>query len=132
MDDLPKLRDSWVLAPIDQDQASTIEALGYPKTAEEAWNHVALQHPQHCNRLGIVFLERNMETVLEAALACAPHLAQHRSDKAKPPPTERDIILSRIAFGRPEQRECVLRKVPSFEALRNRAACALRGVGRHV
>lgn len=77
-------------------------------------------------RLTVVFLERNIETVVEAVCRCAPveedlrRLAIDRKDR-----NARDIVLKKAST--PEIRACVLRAVPSLAYLIDKLVAELAG-----
>ena len=75
----------------------------------------------------VILLQRNMETVLEAARDCDPALPKERLEKAlKKDLNARDAILNRIAWGMSKAiRDCIKARVPALEELRNLILSAL-------
>jgi hypothetical protein len=72
------------------------------------------------DRLFIAVLERNTESVLEAAAACDPSQDAARMDRAvrHKDVLARDAILTELARERARaQRDCILGKMPSLKAL---------------
>ena len=75
------------------------------------------------DRLKVVFIERNLETVLEAARTCAAHIAaedQWRKAIDRKDLGARDTILAAAAAPSPSGRavrDCMLRAVPSLAYL---------------
>jgi hypothetical protein len=69
----------------------------------------------------LIFLIRNMETLLDAAHDA---LGESRFG-GKPNPDQRDRVLHRIAWGSPQDRQRVRDACPSFDRLVVRVARAL-------
>jgi hypothetical protein len=117
-----------VIAVYDSDRIH--RGVGLPSTACKIQVKAVLKG--ECiwkERLKMVFLERNIETVVHAVQACAPKIvpeelwrqAVDRKDR-----NARDVILRRAAA--PHQRalrDCILGKVPSLAYLINELKIAL-------
>jgi hypothetical protein len=108
-----------VIAVIDNDQIR--RQLQLPRAATD--ERVEREIRKGCrapDRLVIVLLKENMETVLKAAAACDPTLDSKRIARAvrHKDLLERDAILAELSRERARAlRDCVLRKVPSLQAL---------------
>jgi hypothetical protein len=111
-----------VFAVYDADRVR--ELVGLAGTACKA--DVKTKLLQECpwnDRLRIVFLEKNLETVLRAVRACDPSISseeQWRRAIERKDLSARDIILKAVASPSPPARalrECVLREVPSLAYL---------------
>jgi hypothetical protein len=108
-----------VVAVVDNDEIRRQLKLPHAATDE----HVEREIRKGCRapeRLLVVLLKENMESVLKAAAACDPGLDVKRMERAvrHKDLLERDAILMELARERARPlRDCVLRKVPSLQAL---------------
>jgi hypothetical protein len=108
-----------VVAVFDDDAIR--EQLKLPRTATDA--RVEQEIRKGCqvpDRLLVVLLKKNMESVIVAAAECDPGLDPKRVDRAvrHKELLERDAILTEFSRERARPlRECVLRKMPSLKAL---------------
>ena len=121
--------DGLVFAVYDSDRIGQLVGLGQAACKQQlkaalrgecAWRE----------KLEVVFLERNIETLLEAVCECDPSIPEGLRKEAttgKPRPLERDAILNRAASANPaarEVRDSVRRRVPSFDYLVRKVAAA--------
>ena len=117
-----------VVAVIDDDAIR--EQLKLPRSATDA--QVEREIRKGCkapDRLLIVLLKKNMESVIEAAAACDPGIDAERIDRAirHKELLERDAILTELSRERARPlRDCVLGKVPSLRVLVDLLSRALR------
>ncbi|XXY46098.1 hypothetical protein WME91_39455 [Sorangium sp. So ce269] len=108
-----------VIAVIDNDAIRY--HLKLPRTASHA--RVEQEIRKGCrapDRLFVVLLVQNTESVLKAAAECDPSLDPKRVERAveRKDMAERDIILSELSRERARPlRDCVLGKMPSLRAL---------------
>ncbi len=111
-----------VVAVLDDDAIREQLKLRHPASDAE----VDLEIRKGCrapDRLTIVLLKRNMESVILAAAACDPGLDAKRIDRAVKHKEllERDAILTEFSRERARPlRDCVLGKVPSLQLLIDR------------
>jgi hypothetical protein len=110
-----------VFAVYDDDRICELTAL--PSTACKREVVAALQPQTTPAHVTVVLLHQRIETLLKAARSCSKQPALTR----KPSPLDRDIHLNRLALDptRRQERDCVLRDMPSFAYLVDKLAGAL-------
>ena len=122
----PKIgRDgSFVVAVYDYDHVRDMKQLGLPRAAcKRDTREALLKACPWRERLVVVFLDRNIETIIEAICACDPTLAtedQRRRALVNKDLNARDIILRAASAPTPARlalRNCVFQRVPSLQYL---------------
>jgi len=119
-----KMADSrfeTIIAVFDDDQIRPL--LGLPQEASP--ERVKAQLRQECNapqKLEVILLSKNMESVIQAAARCGEELGveiRKVREAASKDRLARDICLSSLAYdpGRRPLRDCILRKVPAVANL---------------
>lgn len=107
--------------------------LKLPKAATDAHVEQAIRKGcQAPERLLVVLIKENTESVIEAAAACDPGIDRGRVERAVKHKEllERDAILTEISWERARAlRDCVLGKVPSLQSLVELLLRLLRGGG---
>lgn len=108
-----------VIAVIDNDAIR--HHLKLPRTASPAQVEQAIKKGSRApDRLHVILIEQNTESVLEAAAACDPSIDAGRIERAvgHKDLLERDAILTELSRERARPaRDCVLEKMPSLRAL---------------
>jgi hypothetical protein len=107
-----------VIAVFDNDQVRKL--LKLPVKASDERVHQEIRKGASSDRLHIILLKQNMESVIEAAHACDPSIDKKRVDLAvkKKDPLERDAILARLTGPSFQSvRDCIRENLPSFSAL---------------
>jgi hypothetical protein len=119
-----------VFAVFDNDKVRRL--LKLPREADEETVVQAIKKGATApDQLAIVLIEKNMESVVEAAGACDPSLGAGILDDAlrKKNLAARDIVLKEPAKGgKRSVRDCILDKVPSLKRLIDQcASCLIQG-----
>ena len=110
-----------VVVVIDDDRVRAHLRPPLPQTAPDV--HVEREIKKDCpapERLFIVLLKKNTESILAAAAECDPSHDRERMERAvrRKDLFARDAILSELAWERARgQRDCILGKMPSLKAL---------------
>ena len=115
-----------VVAVFDEDRIRELYKLSSNASVDEIKDRI-IHEAGNPRSLKVILLQRNMETVLEAARDCDPALPKERLEKAlKKDLNARDAILNRIAWGMSKAiRDCIKARVPALEELRNLILSAL-------
>lgn len=114
-------RNTLVVAVYDDDRVRTLA--GLPATACKRQVTEKLRPGVAGERLRVVLLHSNVETLLDAVLACA---RRQRSSDGKPMPLERDALLNGyLKDDTRHVRACVLQHLPSLAYLVDKLAAAL-------
>jgi hypothetical protein len=107
-----------VVAVFDNDRIRRL--LKLPATATDTRVLQEILKGTTSDRLHVILLNRNMESVIKAAHECDPSIGQERVELAlkKKDRLERDAILTRLTGPQFRSvRDCIRDKLPSFQAL---------------
>lgn len=107
-----------VVAVFDNDRIRRL--LQLPAKATDAQVLQEIRKGTSSNRLHVILLNRNMESVIKAAHECDPSISQESVDLAisNKDRLERDVILTRLTGAQFKVvRDCIREKLPSFQEL---------------
>jgi hypothetical protein len=107
-----------VVAVFDNDRIRRL--LKLPAKATDAQVLQEIRKGTSSDRLHVILLDRNMESVIKAAHECDPSIRQESVDLAikKKDRLERDAILARLTGPQFRAvRDCIREKLPSFQEL---------------
>jgi len=107
-----------IVAVFDNDRIRRL--LKLPAKATDAQVRQEIRKGTFSDRLHVILLNRNMESVIKAAHECDPSINQGSVDLAikKKDRLERDAILARLTGAQFRAvRDCVREKLPSFQDL---------------
>jgi hypothetical protein len=116
-------RGELVVAVFDNDEVRKLLGMRPKATATQVEAAIKKNCPNP-TRLRVVLLDRNMESPLRGARACGVDAPEDlwASAVEKKRLNARDQILKKLAFGARALRDCVRKRLPSFEQLVSIAA----------